>query len=84
MVYPAKVVIFSQTCKKIEEKIITTFYSRADGTTKPTTRQPIKPAAQTTIRMEREDIKKIVEIATIVAINNMIYTRLRAFSPPFA
>ena len=47
-------------------------YSFAFGTTKPTTTQPIAPATQTTIRMGSIFIKKMVEIATIVAIRRMI------------
>ena len=49
---------------------------------KPTTRQPIRPADQTIMRTGREEIKKIVEIATIVAINTIMYTRLRVVTPP--
>lgn len=54
------------------------------GTMKPTRRQPIRPADQTMIRTGREEIKKIVEIATIVAINTIMYTRLRVVRPPLA
>ena len=46
--------------------------------------QPMSPADQTTIRTEREEIKNIVEIATIVAINRIIYARLRAVRPPLS
>ena len=59
-------------------------YSFALGTTKPTTMQPIKPAAQTTIRIGIEEIKKIVEIATIVAISRIIDMRLRRVRPPLS
>ena len=59
-------------------------YSFALGTTKPTTIQPIKPAAQTTIRIGIEEIKKIVEIATIVAIRRIIDMRLRRVRPPLS
>lgn len=46
--------------------------------------QPMSPADQTTIRREREEIKNIVEIATIVAINRIIYMRLRRVRPPLS
>ena len=59
-------------------------YSFALGTTNPTTMQPIKPAAQTTIRIGTEEIKKIVEIATIVAISRRIDMRLRRVRPPLS
>ena len=59
-------------------------YSFALGTTKPTTMQPIKPADQTTMRIGIEEIKKIVEIATIVAIKRIIDMRLRRVKPPLS
>ena len=59
-------------------------YSFALGTTKPTTMQPIKPAIQTTMRIGIEEIKNIVEIATIVAIKRIIYIRLRRVRPPLS
>ena len=59
-------------------------YSFALGTTKPTTTQPIKPATQTMIRMGRVFIKKLVEIATIVAISRIIYMRLRRVRTPLS
>ena len=66
------------------QAIFSNAYSFAFGTTKPTTIQPIKPAAQTTIRIGIEEIKKIVEIATIVAIRRIIDMRLRMVSPPLS
>ena len=59
-------------------------YSFAFGTTKPTTTQPIAPATQTMIRMGSVFIKKIVEIATIVAIRRIIDMRLRRVRPPLS
>ena len=59
-------------------------FSFAFGTTKPTTTQPIKPADQTMIRMGSVFIKKIVEIATIVAIRRIIDMRLRRVRPPLS
>lgn len=59
-------------------------YSRAFGTTKPTTTHPIAPAIHTTIRMLSVSIKNIVEIETIVAINKIIDIRLRVVNPPFS
>ena len=46
--------------------------------------QPMSPADQTTIRTEREEIKNIVEIATINAINRIMYARLRVVRPPLS
>ena len=46
--------------------------------------QPIAPATQTIIRMGSVFIKKIVEIATIVAINRIMYARLRVVRPPLS
>ena len=59
-------------------------YSFAFGTIKPTTTQPIAPATQTMIRMGSVFIKKIVEIATIVAIKRIIDMRLRRVRPPLS
>ena len=46
--------------------------------------QPITPADQTTMRIGIEEIKKTVEIATIVAISRIIDMRLRTVRPPLA
>ena len=60
------------------------YLSLAWGTKNATTIQPITPATQTMIRMGSVFIKKIVEIATIVAISKIIYTRLRRVKPPLS
>ena len=46
--------------------------------------QPITPADQTTMRIGIEEIKKTVEIATIVAISRIIDMRLRMVRPPLS
>ena len=80
----ALTLLFVEQSPTLSFKIRHNFYSFALGTKQATTIHPINPAPQTTMRIGREEIKKIVETATMAAISRIMYTLLRVVTPPLA